>query len=388
MSLINKMLQDLDARGSSPRASLQSSVKAVPLAQRALSPRSAIVIVIAVVLIALAAVALWRTLTRPSPAVPAPVSAGGAAPVVVPALPVAPPPALIADTVALAPRAAAAPAMPGAASAAGRPPLALKAEPELIHESARAPKAGAPSGRAGHVPEDAAAPVRAGLRKTEPAAGKRAATADNDAMAKTPAAAGATLTTGLETTAQQRAESAYRNALVTLQDGRVQESISALEQAVKLDPHHESARQVLVGLLLENKRTDEAISQLQLGLTLDARQPAMAMLLSRLHIQRGGSGIETLMRTLPYAAGDGDYHAFLAGALQREQRHREAIEQYQAALHVVPQHGIWLMGLGISLQAEKRMAEAAAAFQRARKSPNLTPELQSFVDRQLQSLAR
>jgi MSHA biogenesis protein MshN len=166
------------------------------------------------------------------------------------------------------------------------------------------------------------------------------------------------------------------------------ETVAALEQALKLDPGHDAARQTLVGLLIEAKRLDEAIRHLQAGLAIDARQPALAMLLARLQIERGGSGIETLTRTLPYAGSHADYHAFLAGALEREQRHREAAEQYQAALRIVPANGVWWMGLGMALQADKRNAEALDAFQRARASGTLSTELQAFVERRLQQLAR
>jgi MSHA biogenesis protein MshN len=46
------------------------------------------------------------------------------------------------------------------------------------------------------------------------------------------------------------------------------------------------------------------------------------------------------------------------------------------------------MGLGMALQADKRNAEALEAFQRARASGALSPELQVFVDRRLQQLGR
>jgi MSHA biogenesis protein MshN len=199
------------------------------------------------------------------------------------------------------------------------------------------------------------------------------------------AAAGAQ---GRQESASQRAEGEYRRALASLQDGRMTETIAALEQVLRLDPGHEAARQTLVGLLIEAKRSDEAIRHLQAGLALNLRQPALAMLLARLQIERGGSGIDTLARTLPYAANNADYHAFLAGALQRDQRYREASEQYQAALRIVPGNGVWWMGLGMSLQGEKRNAEALEAFQRARASGTLSAELQAFVDRRLQQLGR
>jgi MSHA biogenesis protein MshN len=193
---------------------------------------------------------------------------------------------------------------------------------------------------------------------------------------------------GRQETGAQRAEGEYRRALASLQEGRMTETVAALEQALKYEPTHEAARQTLVGLLIEANRNDEAMRQLQLGLTLDPRQPAMAMLLARLQIERGGNGIDTLMRTLPYAGNDADYHAFLAAALARQQRHREAAEQYQQAVRAVPSNGVWWMGLGISLQAEKRNGEALDAFQRARASGGLSQELQGFVERRIQQLAR
>nr|WP_167758775.1 tetratricopeptide repeat protein [Massilia arenosa] len=189
-------------------------------------------------------------------------------------------------------------------------------------------------------------------------------------------------------TPQQHAESLYHRATASLQDGHVSEAMAQLLEALKANPRHDAARQTLVGLLVEARRPEEAMQQLQTGLTLDPRQPSMAMLLARLQMERGGDGIETLQRTLPYAAGNGEYHAFLAGALQRAQRHREAIDQFQSALRAAPLNGVWWMGLGISLQAEKRLPEATDAFRRAKSSGTLSPELQALVDRKLQQLPR
>ena len=125
---------------------------------------------------------------------------------------------------------------------------------------------------------------------------------------------------------------------------------------------------------------------LEAGLALDARQPSMAALLARLQIERGGDGIDTLLRSLPAAAGKPDYHAFLAGALARAQRHREAAEQYGAALRLAPENAVWLMGLGLALQGDGRDGEALAAYQRASKAGTLSAELQAFVERKINGL--
>lgn len=358
MSLINKMLQDLDARGGSPAgAATQSSVQLVVREER----RSPLLIAGGVLLLA-ALVAGgyfgWRAL-RPRPAAVA--VAAAPVPVKTVLLTAAPPAVTIAPVVA-------APTPPA--------PEVAPAVPEEIVP----PPHVRPAKEALAAKEERLARRKAKREEKLRLAAARKTDAGKPAKAAAPAAATSHLTT------QQRAESEYRRALATLQEGRTGDAIVSLELALQIDSRHEAARQTLVGLLIENKRPDDAMRQLQLALGAEPRQPAMAMLLARLQIERGGSGVDTLLRTLPYAAGNAEYHAFLAGALQRQQRHREAAEQYQAALRATPNNGVWLMGLGISLQAEKRNAEALAAFQKA-SAAGLSPELQAFVDRKLQQLS-
>lgn len=346
MSLINKMLQDLDARAGQPGAGpLPADVRLPPAPEpRAPWLRGALAGG-ALLAVGAAGVIGWRMLDRPAAPAAVPVAAPApAAKAVVVEMPAAAP-VQVADVAPPAP-----------------PPPVPEPEPEP--EPALAPQPAPPA------PRKAAAPVAA---KVAPAPRKTAAP---------------TVVSGRSETAPQRAENVYRRGLLALEDGRVTEAIATLQAALAIDPRHEPSRQTLVGLLIEAKRPDDAVRQLQAALTLDPRQPAMAMLLARLQLEQGGPAIETLMRTLPHAAGDGEYHAFLAGVLQREGRHGEAAEHYQAALRTAPRHGVWWMGLGISLQAAKREPEAAAAFQQAQASGALTPELQTFVERRLRQLGR
>ena len=442
MSLINKMLQDLDARGTPGADAFPSQIRPVARERAALADRvDARTLALAVGGTAAAcavAAAAWfgwghykqthgAAVVMASPAAvkleapvkpaqgmsstismgpadaaplqPLPLPAAAAeAPATVPA----PAPVQLTDHFdappakpARAPSPAAA-AAPAPKSVAGYEPdseearaarQAIMAELQSRMASTRMPAA-APIGETKHETRREAkrrklAEARA-LKEARNA--KAAGTADTPALGNS--VKDKRTVQGRQESGSQRAEGEYRHALNALQDGRMTEAVAALEQALKLDPAHDAARQTLVGLLIEAKRSDEAMRHLQTALALDARQPALAMLLARLQIEAGGNGIDTLTRTLPYAGNNADYHAFLAGALQRAQRHGEAAEQYQAALRTAPGNGVWWMGLGMTLQAEKRNGEALEAFQRARASGTLSAELQAFVERRLQQLSR
>lgn len=187
---------------------------------------------------------------------------------------------------------------------------------------------------------------------------------------------------------QQLADNEFRKANGLMQQGRSTEAITAYEEALQLDASHDSARQALVSLLLESKRNTDAERVLQDGLKHNPKHGSFSMLLARLQVERNelALALETLQKGLPYAERQADYQAFVAALLQRQGRHKEAVAHYQTALQLSPGSGIWLMGLGISLQALQHNEEARDAFKRAIESHTLNAELQAFVSQRLKEL--
>jgi MSHA biogenesis protein MshN len=437
MSLINKMLQDLDARGGTRGEGVPPEIRTVATGQRRLRP-GRIAAIAGGVLLALG-VAAWfvfplkgRTYDAPPALTAAPAAPAAAVPVTAAepvtaaapaaavraekpaALPPEPEPAPAAveaplpapaarDKAADAPRKAAVhadrkeavvPPVPAAQPAGSTTSWAVASERARVEQERLAKRWKAEEARLAGLPQPQR---RAGERKLREEQERAASRAKVDAtwlaaLKRKEAAAGPASVSagagGRVETESQGAENAYRRGLAALQEGRVSEAMASLQAALRTSPRHEAARQTLVGLLIENNRGDEAMTQLQQALTLDPRQPALAMLLARLQIERGKTGIDVLLRTLPYATGNGEYHAFLGGALQGQNRFREAAEQYQTALRTTPDNAVWWMGLGMALQGEKRNPEAAGAFRQAKALGTLPPDLQAFVERRLQQVAR
>ncbi len=188
-----------------------------------------------------------------------------------------------------------------------------------------------------------------------------------------------------ELTPRQRAEGEYAKGAAALNEGRMEDARTAFEAALQADPSYHGARQALVGALLNARRQTEAAQVLQEGLGISPAQPGFAMALARLQVERGdlNAGVQTLARSLEFSAANADYIAFYAGLLQRQQKHAEAIEQFSRALGQRGNIGVWLLGLGISLDALGRGSDAQEAYRRAKASGNLSPELQTFADQRL-----
>jgi MSHA biogenesis protein MshN len=173
-----------------------------------------------------------------------------------------------------------------------------------------------------------------------------------------------------------------------LHQGRYAEAQDDFQAALNLYPGHHNARQALAGLLIEGKAHSDAERVLQEGVQLAPAQSGFTMMLARLQVNRGetAQATATLQKGLDYARGNAEYLALLAALLQRQGRHEEAVEQFQAALRLKPVSGVWWLGLGMSLQAVNRTADAQDAYGYARATNSLHPELGAFAEQRLRQI--
>lgn len=186
----------------------------------------------------------------------------------------------------------------------------------------------------------------------------------------------------------ERAEVEYRRAVGLINQGRVAEGTDGLRSAISIEPGHEIARQTLVSLLMEQRRFDDAYPIIQKGLELNPSGSALASLLARILVERKDlpGALAILRKHSPGATGNADYHAFTAAVLQRLGRHAEAADEYQIALKLAPQSAAWWIGLGISQENVERRKEALVSFKRAQSIGGLSPDLVSFVEQRLRQL--
>lgn len=362
MSLINQVLNELEKRGADAPLG-KASIRAVPQRERRKWP--AFLFLAAVVLLVMLAALGWRLGRKEAP-MPEPAT--------VVAVPV------IAQSGAAPALAAAVESAPAAASAiAAAEPYGMN----MSHELHSVPLHGKPLLEVAQAEEPVAAPVVKKTAASEPGAVNKVAAKSTRTVAESPVHG-----PFKKISPQQHAENEFRKANLAAQEGRTDDALAGYEGVLRLNPLHHAARRAWVGVLLGLKRNGDAERVLQDGLMLDAHEASLAMLLARLQVERGAVplALETLQKNLPDAERQADYQAFVAALLQRQERHKEAVMHYQVALQLAPNNGVWLMGMGISLQALQHNQEARDAYQRALASNSLSPQLQVFVEKKLKEL--
>jgi MSHA biogenesis protein MshN len=189
--------------------------------------------------------------------------------------------------------------------------------------------------------------------------------------------------------AEQKSAHEYQLAVNYIQQGRIAEAQDMLKSALETNPQFDDARLALIGLLVENNRRDEAIQYLKTGLELVPAKTAYAETLARLQLDagQGQAALSTLQAYERYANNDASYQGLMALILQKQGLHAEAIQHYQQALSREAGQPSWLIGMGLSLQADGRLEEAKDVYQKALAS-QLNPDMSQFVSQRLKQVSR
>jgi len=168
--------------------------------------------------------------------------------------------------------------------------------------------------------------------------------------------------------------------------GRSQEAITLLTQLLSSAPNHQAARQALAALQAESGRRDLALQTLLAGAALEPARFAVAA--ARLQAEAGdATGALVTLDRFPTARRDADYDALVGGLAQRTGQHAIAAEAFARAVRTPRAPAIWWAGLGHSLDSLGQRAQAQTAFTRALSDPALPPALRSFIAQRLAELA-
>jgi MSHA biogenesis protein MshN len=183
------------------------------------------------------------------------------------------------------------------------------------------------------------------------------------------------------------AEARFRRAAALLSQARISEAEEQLAAALQADPSHLAARQAYVALLLEQQRVASALRLLREAVEADPEQPLFSLGLARVYAEQREypAALAVIDKAGPAAQG-ADFQVLRAAVLQRLGRHAEAVGAYEDALKKSPQTaGTWT-GLAISLEALGRHVDATQAYQRALAVGPLPQQLRDYAEARIRAL--
>lgn len=187
------------------------------------------------------------------------------------------------------------------------------------------------------------------------------------------------------------AEQRYGEALALLESDRAKNAelaVQRLQEALAAFPQHVAAREALAVLLAKARRYAEAERLIEDGLEQGFAPARLTRLAARIRVERGDlAGALALLESAAVAgAKDGEYQALWAAIAARAGRYEVAAERYSVALALEPGRASWWVGLALAQKNLGQIDAARAAFEQARKTPGLASELSAFVDVELAKL--
>lgn len=393
MSLINRMLNDLDERRAvgAELGGASRDIRPLPAVDRAMSPWAVAGIVVPFLVVA--GISVWM------------MSGSGGAPL--------PDSSALSDVQFVSqakeqPDALSAPVAPGAVSSAlpETLPVEVPPPPEFypakisVRDEERPQPIRVASDPPVHSP--AGNVVTPGLRLSSrltrlPAPSGRSAPAPVNEVRNSPQANAVSAQGGnpgtidkqvVVSSPRERAERLYGAALGLLAQGRSEEGIVSMQAALREDAAHFAARQWLIKYYIDSRLFDAAKVVLREGLSVLPTQTSWSLLLSRLQADSGDNAgaLQTLEAALPSSvgtSGEAELRGALGAILQRLLRYSEAELHFGTATQLDPGQGRWWLGLGLVSEAQGMMDKARSAFQRAVDAKTLSPELLSFVEQKL-----
>lgn len=159
-------------------------------------------------------------------------------------------------------------------------------------------------------------------------------------------------------------------------------------QILALAPERHDLRKRLAVLQYSSEQVPQAENTLRQGIEQDPQRPDFRLMLARLYYQqkRLGQAYGVLQPLSPAVEGHSEYLAFKASMAQQLEYHDDAGAIYSILTMYQPGQAKWWLGLAISMDKQGRFDAARVAYERTAELQQLSVTVDSFVKQRIAAL--
>lgn len=183
------------------------------------------------------------------------------------------------------------------------------------------------------------------------------------------------------------AEMRFQKGVDRLNQGRPSAAAQEFAAALALQPSFDSARQALVAVRLEQSQLEEAEKLLTDGIAVSPSNAQFAAVLARIRAERGdyAGAAELLARTNDAGAKDAEHQLLYATVLQRLGRHADAVSVFENASRLAePTAAAWV-AMGISYENVGAKSQALRSYRQSLAAGAADP-MRAYAENRIRAL--
>jgi len=177
-------------------------------------------------------------------------------------------------------------------------------------------------------------------------------------------------------------------ARIALEQNDVSAAIGILEELVLRHPEDTKARKQLASLLFSHNAIERAYTTLKEGLVITPADSPIRIMLARVAFKKGDfEDAHTVLSEHPYPTlADIKLISFRAALSERLSRYQIAYQDYQVLVRREPKNARWWLGLGVSQDKLELQQEALDSYQQAMLLKQLPEQVNTFVEQRIVAL--
>lgn len=190
----------------------------------------------------------------------------------------------------------------------------------------------------------------------------------------------------VQLTPEQLVLQKFTKAEQAIANNEIKAAEQLFEDILLIKPTHHSARKQLAALWFGRQANQAALNLLSNGIALAPNNIEYRMMQARIYLKLGQhtKAVDTLLRQA--SIRDVEYQALLANTAQQIAQYQVAIAAYTKLTDMELHIGRWWLGLAVAYDSDSQFTHAAASYQKALATGDLSDRATEFSRKRLQVL--